>query len=400
MKTVAIIPARGGSKGIARKNMRMLAGKPLVAWTIDAALAAQRVELVVVSTDDKEIAEETERRGARVIWRPEQIAGDQASSEDALLHVLETLRSEGREPDATAFLQCTSPLTLPVDIDNAIALLEEENADTVLAVTDFHYFVWHHNEQGEAVGINHEKQVRLLRQQREPQYLETGAIYVMNTRGFLQARHRFFGRIALYPMPHERCLEIDDARDLLVADTLLRLVQDHRRAELIPDGARALALDFDGVFTDNRVMVNEHGEEAVLCNRGDGLGLRKLRETGWPLLVLSSEQNPVVAARCAKLGIACRQVSGNKLDVLLAWGREQGVVPEQMVYLGNDVNDVACLQAAGCGVAVADAQREARDVADIVLRNNGGCGAIRELCDYLAQQRPANEKEHEHESGS
>ena len=164
--------------------------------------AAKRVNRVAVSTDDAEIAAVARRFGAEVVDRPESISGDAASSESALLHALDSLeRSEGYEPDIVVFLQCTSPLTASEDIDGAIEAMERQGADTAVAVVPFHYFLWRRDDSGDGLGINHDKRVRLLRQDREPQYLESGAIYVMKTDGFRAARHRFFGKTSLYEMP-------------------------------------------------------------------------------------------------------------------------------------------------------------------------------------------------------
>jgi CMP-N-acetylneuraminic acid synthetase len=220
---VAIIPARGGSRGIPRKNIRMLAGKPLLAWTIEAATEALGKNRVYVSTDDPEIAAVSERYGAGVVWRPAEISGDTASSEQALLHALEHLeKTTGHLPALLVFLQCTAPLTAPEDICGTVQALLDGNADSALAVTPFHYFLWRTDESGNGIGINHDKRVRLLRQQRDAQYLETGAVYVMRTQGFRQAGHRFFGKTAIYVMPPDRCLEIDEPVDFLVAEVLVR----------------------------------------------------------------------------------------------------------------------------------------------------------------------------------
>jgi len=229
MNTIAIIPARGGSKGIPRKNLQPLAGKPLVAHTIEQARAAHTIDRVLVSTDDAEIGAVAQHDGAEVLWRPAAISGDTASSEAALLHALDALQqSEGAVPELVVFLQCTSPLTQAADIDGAVHALLAEEADTALAVTPFHYFLWQQDEQGNAVGVNHDKAVRLLRQQRAPQYRETGAVYVMRTAGFRQAKHRFFGKTALYIMPAERCLEIDEPFDLQMAEWLLQRQREGR----------------------------------------------------------------------------------------------------------------------------------------------------------------------------
>jgi CMP-N-acetylneuraminic acid synthetase len=130
-------------------------------------------------------------------------------------------KAEGYEPDLIAFLQCTSPLTLPRDIDGTIQTLLDGEADSALAVTPFHYYLWRQDSQGEIVGINHNKRVRPLRQERDLQYLETGAVYVMRTKGFEEARHRFFGKTAIYVMPPERCLEIDEPVQFAIAEVLL-----------------------------------------------------------------------------------------------------------------------------------------------------------------------------------
>ncbi len=303
MECLAIIPARGGSKGIPRKNILPLAGKPLIAYNIEQARLAQGVNRVVVSTDDAEIGAVARQYGAEVVWRPAEISGDSASSESALLHVLESLHaSEGYRPDVLVFLQCTSPLTLAEDIDGTLQALLDAQADTALAVIPFHYFVWKPEPDGDAVGINHDKGYRPLRQQREPQYLETGAVYVMRVPGFEAARHRFFGKTAMYIMPPERRLEIDDPVDFQVAEVLLRDLQQVRQASRLPTDVQALVLDFDGVFTDNKVIVFQDGREAVVCDRGDGHGIAQLKKTGLPILILSTESNPVVKARARQTG--------------------------------------------------------------------------------------------------
>jgi CMP-N-acetylneuraminic acid synthetase len=229
MNILAIIPARGKSKGIPQKNLQIVAGHPLVAWSIKAAKSSSYINRIVVSTDDQSIADTAMQYGAEVMARPDEISGDEASSESALLHVLETLHiSEGYMPDLLVFLQCTSPLTIEEDIDSCIKKLIGENADTATTVTDFHYFLWQETPDGSAEGINHEKHIRERRQDRDPQYLETGAVYVMRTEGFLKHKHRFFGKTILSIMPPSRVLEIDNPSDLLIADTRLKEAERKR----------------------------------------------------------------------------------------------------------------------------------------------------------------------------
>jgi len=394
-ETLAIIPARGGSKGIPRKNVLPLAGIPLIAHMIRAAQTASRVTRVVVSTDDAEIAAVARAHGAEVIDRPSALSGDDAKSEDALLHVLDTLgRDEGYEPELLVFLQCTSPLTLADDIDATIAALQESGADSALAVTAFHYFLWKQTAEGDAVGVNHDKRVRLMRQQREAEFLETGAVYVMKTEGFRRNRHRFFGRTAMHEIPSDRVLEIDDPFDFTRAEeriAALRAGGETVGSALPPFDIQGLAMDFDGVHTDDHVLVDEDGREAVFCSRRDGMGIELLREAGLPMVVISKERVGIVARRCAKLRIPCHHGEDDKLPKLRRWADEQGLPMEAIAYLGNDLNDVECLKAAGLGVVPADAHPSAIAAADLVLTGGGGNGAVRELADMILKQRIGND---------
>jgi N-acylneuraminate cytidylyltransferase len=390
---MAMIPARGGSKGIPRKNVASIAGRPLIAWTIDAARAARRVDRVVVSTDDGQIAQVARECGAEVIDRPAEISGDAASSESALLHVLEELaRKEGYHPELIAFLQCTSPLTIAQDIDGTIAELRRSDADSALTVAPFHHFLWRPDEQTSAVGVNHDKSFRQRRQERSPEYLETGAVYVMKADGFRAARHRFFGKTAMFAVPAGRAIEIDEPRDLLVAEMFLRQRQEQYRLSLLPDPVRAVAFDFDGVFTDNSVWLDQDGREAVVCRRDDGMGLKRLRERGVAMLVLSAETNAVVGARCRKLGLECIQGCGDKLPVLKQWASNRGIDSSSLIYVGNDANDVECLGWVECGVAVADAYEAAKRSSRVVLSKAGGQGAVRELCDLVIESIESSQR--------
>ena len=387
MNIVAIIPARGGSKGVPRKNIRPLCGKPLIVHTIENALAAQHINKLVVSTDDAEIARISRGAGAEIVWRPAEISGDLASSESALLHALEYLQqNDGYEPDLVVFLQCTSPLTLSEDIDATIQALFDENADSALAVTPFHYFLWRKDGTGNVVGINHDKEVRLLRQEREPQFLETGAVYVMRTQGFKQTKHRFFGKTAMHVMPPERCSEVDEPVDFQIAGMLLREQQRQWKRQALPYFIAAAVFDFDGVFTDNKVIVFQDGRESVVCDRSDGWGIAQLKKLGIPILVLSSEENQVVQARCDKLDVDYVHGIQDKLTVLTTWLKEHNIDISQVIYVGNDVNDLDCLQAVGCGIAVGDAYPQVKDAAQIILSSSGGRGAIREVAELIEEQ--------------
>lgn len=154
-----------------------------------------------------------------------------------------------------------------------------------------------------------------------------------------------------------------------------------------------VVFDFDGVFTNNLVFVSETGEESVLCNRSDGLGLKMLRSIGLPHLIISTETNPVVQMRAKKLKIECHAGYDDKLAKLKAVAEEHNCDLLEIAYVGNDINDLECMEVAGLPVAVADAYPEVKGVAKIILNTRGGYGAVREFCEMIYQaKRSANEK--------
>jgi len=171
-----------------------------------------------------------------------------------------------------------------------------------------------------------------------------------------------------------------------VAEVLLRRRQAASRTEKIPPDVAAVIFDFDGVMTDNRVFVSQDGVESVSCNRSDGLGLARLKAAGVLVLVLSSEKNPVVAARCQKLGLPVMHGVDRKWPLLRDWLAKRGVSARQAVYVGNDLNDLECIANVGCGVAVADAYPQVISSADLVLSTAGGRGAARELADLILER--------------
>jgi N-acylneuraminate cytidylyltransferase len=384
--TICIIPARGGSKGVPGKNIRPLAGKPLLAYSVEQALATPDIERVFVSTNSHDIAAVARDYGAEIIWRPAEISGDMASSESALLHALDHVRDkEELDPDLIVFLQATSPLRRDGEIQEAIDTLRREEADSLLSVGPMHGFVWRNGEYG-VEALNYDYQNRPRRQDAPEDLIENGSIYVFKPWVLREEGNRLGGKIALHRMRALESFQIDDPEDFELIELILGSQPPSRQ---VPDfsGIELLVLDFDGVFTDNRVLVDEHGKEAVLCHRGDGLGLEQVRETGLEVIVLSKETNPVVTARCEKLGLPCQQSCDDKRTALQQMAAERGLEAEQIAFMGNDVNDVEGLRWAGVPLAVADAVPAVREVARYVTVRRGGEGAVREVCDLIMKQR-------------
>lgn len=378
MTTVAIIPARGGSKGVPRKNLTRVGGVPLVQRAVRAAAGASAVDLVVVSTDDDEIAAAAEAAGAHIIRRPADIAGDTASSESALLHVLDELAAADMSVDTVVFVQATSPFISSYGIDEAVAHIHEGRFDSVFSAHETYGFLWRHDDTGAAAAINHDAAYRPRRQDREPHYLETGAFYVFRADGFRQAQHRFFGRVGIVEVPELTAIEIDDAQQLAVASAIAGLVDEPE-----PIDVRAVVTDFDGVHTDDTVLVDAAGLEQVRVSREDGMGVSRLRRAGIPMLILSTEQNPVVRARASKLKVPVLHGIDDKESALAAWAAESGIALADIAYLGNDVNDLGAMRIVGWPIAVAGAHPEVRAAARVVLSRSGGQGAVRELIERV-----------------
>ncbi|MDH2445225.1 acylneuraminate cytidylyltransferase [Amnibacterium sp. CER49] len=377
-RVVAVIPARGGSKGVPGKNLARVGGVPLVARAVAAALAAGVAD-VRVSTDDAGIAAAARAAGAGVIERPADLAGDTASSESALLHALDALEAEGVRPEALAFLQATSPFLEPAALRRAVERVLARDADSVLAAFETYAFLWRADERGLAVAVNHDAAARPRRQEREPHFQETGAFYVLRTAGFREHRHRFFGRTALEVVAESRALEIDSSEQLGLARGLAPLL-DPRPAAVDVD---ALITDFDGVHTDDTATVSTDGTESVRVSRSDGLGVERLLAAGVPVLILSKERNAVVAARAAKLRVPVLHGVEDKAAAVRRWCAETGTDPSRVAYVGNDVNDLPALQIVGWPIAVADAHPAVRAAARLVLTRRGGHGAVREAAELV-----------------
>ena len=383
VEAVAVIPARGGSKGIPRKNLQRVGGRSLVRRSIEAALAATKVNHVVVSTDDDEIASEARGAGATIVERPESLSGDTATSESAVLHALDHIYGD---PSIVLLVQATSPFLWAGDLDRLVDAVTLGEADCAFTVTPWHGFIWSYGPAG-AEGVSAGSNPRQRRQDLPPQFLETGAAYAMRVAGLRASRQRFFGRTEMVEIPAERSMEIDDPADLQLACDLAPRLDRAWLASKLPSPLGAVAFDFDGVMTDNLVTTDQEGRESIVSSRSDGMGIGMLHDAGVPMIVLSKERNPVTTARCAKIRLDVVQGVDDKVTELTRWLDERGIDPASAVYVGNDVNDLGCMGFVGCGVAVSDAHPEVLASASAVLTHAGGHGAVRELADAILARR-------------
>jgi len=401
-QVLALIPARGGSKGIPRKNIRDFAGFPLIAWSIAAGLYAKTITRVIVSTDDDEIAEVARQYGADTPFiRPAEIAQDRTPDLPVFEHALKWLEDiEGFKPDIVVQLRPTSPLR-PVDmVDNAVnLLLHNPDADSVRGVVPAGqnpYKMWRFNGYDkpmepllEVEGIT--EPYNAPRQILPPTYWQTGHIDAIRTTT-ITGKKSLTGNV-VYPLVIDSRYTVDidspadwDAYEGLVYRGGLDMVTpDRHKRRAMPSKIDLILLDFDGVITDNRVYTDQDGREIVAAYRSDSPRIGELKEKGIEVMILSSEVNSVVAARAKKMGVEAvhgvgLQDKGRAMREVL---QKKNVKAENTIFVGNDLNDLPCFEIAGWSVAVADAFPQVIRKADYILNKPGGYGAVRELCDLI-----------------
>lgn len=399
---LAVIPARGNSKSIPRKNIKELAGYPLIAYSIAAARQSASVTRVIVSTDDEEIAQVAKQFGAEVpFMRPAEYAQDQTLDLPVFEHALTWLREqEGYVADVVIQLRPTSPIRPSHCVDDAIEILQTHpQADCVRGVVvagQNPYKMWHIQSDGALSPLLTVQGIKEAynapRQALPPVYWQTGHIDAIRPATILK-KHSMTGDV-IYPLLIDQSFTIDidtmydwqNAERLIMGGTLEMVIPLEGKKKFLPKLSLIL-LDFDGVMTDDRVWVDEQGHEMVAANRGDGLGLELVRKyLDIPVVVISKERNPVVAKRCEKLHLPYKQGIDDKVSIIKALMSEYSVVPEQVAYIGNDVNDLGCFELVGYTVAPADAHEIVRNKADLVLLQRGGHGAVREFCDLLLRE--------------
>jgi YrbI family 3-deoxy-D-manno-octulosonate 8-phosphate phosphatase len=404
-QVLAIIPARGGSKSIPCKNVRPFAGHPLLAYSIAAGLAAQSVTRVIVSTDDAAIAAVAERYGAEVPFlRPASLARDDTPDLPVFQHALGWLSEhEGYCPEIVVHLRPTSPLRPRDCVDRAVGLLlEHAQADSVRGVVPSGqnpYKMWRMDQEGRLWPLmegEFAEPYNMPRQALPPTYWQTGHIDAIRTATILDKGS--MSGDAIYPLilDPRYSVDIDTPRDWRRAEwslyqDRLEIVRPGAAPRPMPERIELLVLDFDGVLTDNRVWVDAEGGEMVAAHRGDGWGLARLQEAGVPVVVLSTESHPVVAARCRKLGLPLWQGIEQKAEALKRLLAQRGVEAANTVYLGNDVNDLPCFPLVGWACVVGDAHPDVFGQADRVLQKPGGKGAVRELCDLILSEMKGRE---------
>lgn len=381
---VAFIPVRGGSKSIPLKNIKYISGKPLVYWTVKAACGCQFIDKVYIATDSDEIKNTVEKfkdetegfSKISVIGRSEESASDTASTEFAMLEFASNYNF-----DNIVLIQATSPLLSSEDLDRGFEIFEEKNTDSVLSVVRQKRFNWS-VENGFAHPTNYDIFKRPRRQEFEGYYVENGAFYITSKKDLIKSKNRISGNIKVVEMNENTFFEIDEPSDWLIVEQLLNR-REKKNIPQLPE-IKMVLMDCDGVLTDGGMYYTEQGDEIKRFNTLDGMGIQQLQEKGIVVGILTGENRELNKRRAEKLKMdIIRQGVSDKLAEIRCICNEKCISMDNVLYIGDDINDLEAIKAVGYGCSVANGREEVKLVAKYVTKTRGGEGAVREIVDLM-----------------
>jgi len=381
---VALVVSRSTNEAGEQPDLMELRARALVMHSVDHARRASHEMKILVSTDDAHVAERVGRAGVDVYWRQDRDGGGPRSTlsmvRGAIASTFDVL------PAIVVILDTAMPLRRLTDIDDAIERVKRGHAGAVVGVVEERGDLWlsdAHCLSGEELAVRGSPNVHKVEFSGGQRYRETGSLSVFTWDALVAACDALPVEFGIQVMDRWSSFQIASVTDLRIASWIM----DHE-AHFVhwPDRLDLIVFDFDGVMTENGAYVDQFGSESVRVNRGDGWGIARLREAGIPMAVMSTESNPVVQRRCEKIGIECIQSVVDKRDAMQSLMDRLDVSPEHVAFVGNDVNDLGALQMVGLPVVVADAHPMTISAASLVLRLDGGHGAVREFCDLVLEK--------------
>lgn len=384
---VAYIPVRGGSKSIPLKNIKPIAGKPLVYWTVKAACGCKYIDRVYVATDSDKIRETVEGfksaagsdifNKLEVIDRSAESASDTASTEFAMLEF-----ASHYDFDNIVLVQATSPLLTSEDLDRGFEAFDAEGTDSVLSVVRQKRFHWAVNDLGYAHPTNYDVFHRPRRQEFDGYLVENGAFYISSKEDLLKSNNRVSGNIKAVEMNEDTFFEIDEPSDWMIIEALMKK-NGLSEPTAIPE-IKMLLTDCDGCLTDGGMYYSEQGDELKKFNTRDGVGFALLREKGIVTGILTSESVDLNRRRADKLHLDILEAGcKDKYSALQKICQERSIDPANVAYIGDDINDLAVIKMVGYGCCPADAIPQVKEASAYVTRAKGGEGVVREVVDKV-----------------
>ena len=382
---VAFIPVRGGSKSIPLKNIKILNGKPLVYWVTRAAVYCDQIDKVFISTDSDLIRETVisfcEEDGepfskVSVISRSEETASDTASTESAMLEFANNF-----DFDNIVLIQATSPLLSENDLNNGFEAYYSPKTDSVLSVVKQKRFNWVKEKDGFSTPLNYDFYKRPRRQDFEGYLVENGAFYITSKRNLLSSKNRISGRIKTVEMCEESFFEIDEPSDWIIIESLMK--QNHKSVNP-PHVIKAFLSDCDGCLTDGGMYYSEFGDELKKFNTKDGVGFSRLKEADILTGIVTGENVELNKRRAEKMQLDIYKYNcKDKLQTINEICTQYSLQPENICYIGDDLNDLEVLKHVGFSCCPANASPEVKAAVDYIAINNGGQGVIREIADLI-----------------
>lgn len=377
---VAFIPVRGGSKSIPLKNIREIAGKPLVYWTTKAACDCREIDSVYISTDSdkiKEVVESFKFDKVRVIGRSEDSASDTASTESAMLEFADRYKF-----DNIVLIQATSPLLTGNDLSGGFKEFDRQDTDSVLSVVRQKRFHWAADADGFVLPTNYDMFHRPRRQEFNGYLVENGAFYITSRKLLLESQNRISGNIRAYEMDETTYFEIDEPSDWIVIEKQLEN-REKKISESIPE-IKIFLTDCDGCLTDGGMYYSENGDELKRFNTLDGMGFKLLKEKGILTGIITGEERELNHRRCEKLKLDIfEQGIQDKLGTVKALCEKYEIDLQNVAYVGDDINDLDLVKAVGFGCSVVNGISEVKEAAMYVTQRAGGQGAVREVIDII-----------------
>ncbi|KAJ8374073.1 hypothetical protein SKAU_G00046530 [Synaphobranchus kaupii] len=377
----ALILARGGSKGIPLKNIKLLAGVPLVGWVLRAAIDSQVFDSVWVSTDHDEIENVAKAWGAQVHRRSPEVSKDATSS-------LETIQEFVRlnpDLDIICNIQATSPCLHPHHLKEALALITNQDYESVFAVVRRHHFRWLEVKKGASActePLNLDPAKRPRRQDWAGELIENGSFYFATRplveKGLLQG-----GKMIYYEMLPEYSVDIDVDIDWPVAEQRVLRFGYFGMDKL--EAFKLLLCNVSGCLTDGQVYMSAGGEQMVSVNTRDETGIRMLQKEGVEVILICSSEAPISSGLAEKLSqrTGCELLQGMELGQVEALMKRKKLTWNEVAYLGNDEIDVDCLNLAGLSGVPRDAPVVALNATKYACRDAAGRGAVREFAEHI-----------------
>jgi len=383
-KNIAIIPARGGSKRVPLKNIKIFNGIPLILWTIVEVLKSDFIDEYVVSTDDQRIINVLSLFNLNYLIRDESISTDMSTSDEVLESVLKNANYGSY--DLVSFVQCTSPFDDQFVYDHVIDTFSKQldKFDNAFAASPFKGWLWYMDEKANGIGLNHDKSIRLRSQDMKwSNYLERGSIVVFKRHQFMKKPYRFNGNTLIVPIDDKPIVDIDTEMDFKVSSLYFK---EYRSTKRSMSRIKVVISDFDGVFSNNKVYTDSSGNENIDSSKYDSIILKHLRKFV-RFTVLTSEKNTSVSQRLTKLNLEFHSGIEDKVKWIKKFKEDNGYQWEEIAYIGNDINDLISGLMCGYAICPCDANHYLMSAFDEVIPIRGGEGVIRYFFEKYFNER-------------